>query len=315
MLSLATLGTQVTRVGGRLLLVGKKYAPQIMVYTGVAGFIGTVIYACKATTKAEEILKERDEKMAKVQECAEDESIEYSEETREEDIRIITAQTRWKLVKAYAPVVTLCLASTALVLGGYHIISVRSASYAAAYKASEKAFRAYRNAVAKKYGEDPNKTILDEQIPEVLEAERLKEEGDEKPKKKKLMPVQNDINTAVFSRKTSRYWQTNAPRLNCYFLKKVQEDCNNELMANGYIFLNTVRGKLGLNYIPEGQYVGWILSKHGDGDNFVDFLHIDDPLHEPSQSVKDFFDLRNTDNVVLDFNHDGDIHMDVRMFA
>lgn len=315
MLNLATIGPNLTRFGGRLLLVGKKYAPQIMTYTGVAGFIATVIYACKATTKAEQILKERDDKLAMVRECTEDDSLDYSEASRQEDIRIITTQTRWALVKTYTPVFTLGLASTALILGGHHIIQMRSASYAAAYKASEKAFRAYRNAVANKYGEDPNKTILDEQIPEIIEAEKLKESEAEKPKKKKFLSAPNDINTAVFSRKTSRYWQANAPRMNCYLLQKVQRECNDELMANGYIFLNTVRDKLGMCYIPEGQYVGWILDRHGEGDNFVDFLHIDDPLHEPSQSVKDFFDLRNTDEVVLDFNHDGDIHMDVRMFA
>ena len=100
--------------------------------------------------------------------------------------------------------------------------------------------------------------------------------------------------------------------MNCYFLKRKQNEANDILRDRGYIFLNEVREMLGLGYIPEGQYVGWIMSKHGDGDNFVDFLHLDDPLHQPSKSVKDFFDLRNTEEVVLDFNHDGAIYLDVR---
>ena len=90
--------------------------------------------------------------------------------------------------------------------------------------------------------------------------------------------------------------------------------CNNYLRTHGFIFLNQVRKFLGLPYIPEGQYVGWILKKHVNDietDGYVDFLHIDDPKRKPSQSVQDFFDLKNTEYVILDFNHDGDIHLDV----
>ena len=51
MINLAAIGPGVVRFGANTWLVMKKYAPQIMTYTGVAGFIGTVVYACKATTK------------------------------------------------------------------------------------------------------------------------------------------------------------------------------------------------------------------------------------------------------------------------
>ena len=176
MMSLSAIGPGLTRFGCTVLQVGKKYAPQIMTYTGIAGFIATVVYACKATTKAEQILAERDKKMAEIEECSDDESIEYSEADREKDIHVVTVQTRWDLVKCYTPVVTLGLASTALILGGHHIIQARSASYAAAFKASEKAFRAYREAVAKKYGEDPEKTYLDVQESDILAREKKKQE-------------------------------------------------------------------------------------------------------------------------------------------
>lgn len=316
MLSLAAIGPGLTRFGCTVLQVGKRYAPQIMTYTGIAGFIATVVYACKATTKAEQILAERDQKMEEIEECSTDNSIEYSDEDREKDIHVVTVQTRWNLVKCYAPVVTLGLASTALILGGHHIIQTRSASYAAAFKASEKAFRAYREAVAKKYGEDPEKTYLDEQENDIIASEKKKQEmlnSDDKKTRKKALMATNDIHQAVWSRDTSTQW-IESPRLNCYFLKDAMIKCNDYLRSHGYIFLNQVRKFLGLSYIPEGQYVGWILKKHKNDietDGYVDFLHIDDPMKEPSQSVKDFFDLKNTEYVILDFNHDGDIHMDV----
>ena len=316
MMSLSAIGPGLTRFGCTVLQVGKKYAPQIMTYTGIAGFIATVIYACKATTKAEQILAERDKKMAEIEECSENHRNEYSETDREKDIHVVTVQTRWDLVKCYTPVVTLGLASTALILGGHHIIQARSASYAAAFKASEKAFRAYREAVAKKYGEDPEKTYLDVQESDILAREKKKQEmlkSDDPKERKKALTVANDIHQAVWSRETSSQW-IESPRLNCYFLKDAMRQCNNYLRTHGFIFLNQVRKFLGLPYIPEGQYVGWILKKHVNDietDGYVDFLHIDDPKRKPSQSVQDFFDLKNTEYVILDFNHDGDIHLDV----
>lgn len=318
MLSLAAIGPGLTRFGHTALLVGKKYAPQIMTYTGLAGWIGTVIYACKATTKASAILEERDRKMADIEECDKDASIEYSAEDKEKDIHVVNVQTRWELTKCYAPVVTLGLASTALILGGHHIIQMRSASYAAAFKASERAFRSYREAVARKYGEDPEKKILDEQIPDIVAAQKQhqKELASTDPKiRKQALKKENDINTAVWSRDTSKDW-IESPRLNCVFLKDAQRRANDYLRTHNFIFLNQVREMLGLEYIPEGQYIGWLLRHDKDDDStdgYVDFLHLDDPRTSPSQSVKDFFDLRNTEWVVLDFNHDGDIHNDVFM--
>lgn len=319
MLGLSTIGTGIVRAGSLAWQVGRKYAPQIMTYSGIGGFIATIIYACKATTKAAVILEERDHQLEEIDICESDPDIEYTEDDAEEDRRIVEVQTRWKLIKCYGPVVTLGVASTALILGGHHIIQMRSASYAAAYKASEKAFRAYREAVAKKYGENPDRTVLDEQVPGIVEREKQRQKAltdgkTDKPKKRTTALTEvHDINQALWCRDTSSQW-IESPRLNCSFLKDAQRKCNDFLRTHGYIFLNQVRKYLGLSYIPEGQYVGWILKRDKNDcetDGYVDFLHIDDPQKTPSQSVKDFFDLRNTEYVVLDFNHDGDIHNDV----
>ena len=314
MLGLSAIGPGLMRFGAMTLQVGKKYAPQIMTYTGIAGFVATVVYACKATTKAHRILEEKEQQLAEIDEAIDDP--DYTQEDMERDQHIIFVQTKWKLVKCYAPVVTLGIASTALILGGHHIIQMRSASYAAAFKASEKAFRAYREAVAKKYGEDPERTFLDEQIPEIVAREKKRKEDlkDGKPKKKTTALTEvHDINQAIWSRDTSSQW-IESPRLNCVFLKSAMRDCNEYLRTHEFIFLNQVRKFLGLDYIPEGQYIGWLLKHYKNDDNtdgYVDFLHLDDPLKQPSQSVKDFFDLKNTEYVVLDFNHDGSILNDV----
>ena len=145
------------RVGSRALLYGKKYLPEILTYSGVAGFIGSVIMSCKATTKSEEILAEQDEKLAKNEECLErtDGKFEsYTEEDKKKDDRIIRNRTRWKLAKTWIPAITLLIVSVFLVLAGHHVLHARSAGYAAAYKATETAYRTYRKAVREKYGEE-----------------------------------------------------------------------------------------------------------------------------------------------------------------
>lgn len=308
MLSLAVVKTGLVQFGGKALIMGQKYAPQIMTYSGIAGFVGTVIFGCKATTKAEKILQDRDAKLDAVQQCKNDPSIEYTAEDEEKDIHDINVQARWELTKCYAPVVTLGLASTALILGGHHIIQTRAAGYAAAYKASEKAFRAYRDAVGRKYGEDPDRITLSEDGNHALTVAEQKTETSEKTS----LPVPTDIPSAYlawFCGDTSSQW-LNSPQMNWYFLTKVQNELNDKLRSEGYVFLNDARKALGLPYIPEGQFLGWVLrNDRKDGDNYIDFLH-NGPGEKPNDTVEALQRLEDVP-ILLEFNCDGLVHEEV----
>lgn len=292
MLSLAMIGSGLTRFGGKALLLGQKYAPQIMTYSGVAGFIGTVVCACKATTKAEKILDNKEKQLAEA-------------ETEEEE-KAINSEARKELIKTYAPVVTLGVASTALILGGHHIIQTRSAGYAAAFKASEKAFRSYREAVAKKYGEDPNKLTISDTSSYAEESEKQKKAVAVAKDNKKPFSDSSDVYTAWWAQDTTNEWSP-SPKMNYYFLRKMQDQLNDLLRNRGYVFLNEARKKLGLPYIKEGQILGWVLrNDNRDGDNFIDFLHLDNP----NDSVNALIQLQNVP-VLLDFNCDGIIFEEI----
>lgn len=292
MLSLAMIGSGLTRFGGKALLLGQKYAPQIMTYTGVAGFIGTVVCACKATTKAEKILESKEQQLAEA-------------ETEEEE-KAINSEARKELIKTYAPVVTLGVASTALILGGHHIIQTRSAGYAAAFKASEKAFRSYREAVAKKYGEDPNKLTISDTSNYKEESEKQKKAVAVAKDNKQPFRDSADVYTAWWAQDTTNEWSP-SPKMNYYFLRKMQDQLNDLLRNRGYVFLNDARKKLGLPYIKEGQILGWVLrNDNRDGDNYIDFLHLDNP----NDSVNALIQLQNVP-VLLDFNCDGIIFEEI----
>lgn len=53
---LAKISTTAARKAGKAELILKKNSPEILLGVGIVGFVGTVITACRATVRADEIL-------------------------------------------------------------------------------------------------------------------------------------------------------------------------------------------------------------------------------------------------------------------
>lgn len=64
-----------------------KRSPEISLGIGILCGIATTVSACKATIKAQEILKERDENLKKYEELKDEGSDEYTEEDYDIDVR------------------------------------------------------------------------------------------------------------------------------------------------------------------------------------------------------------------------------------
>lgn len=76
---------------------------------------------------------------------------------------------------------------------------------------------------------------------------------------------------------------------NTIFIKTVMAYCNDYLRAKGYLFLNDVYERLGMQKTIAGQVVGWVYDeKNPIGDNYVEF---------------ELFE--GDDYIVIDFNVDG----------
>ena len=104
----------------------KKHSPEILVVTGVTGVVVSSVMACKATTKAGDIIASHNEDMDKIHRASEMRDIDYTAEDMKKDTAIVYAQTAVKFIKLYGPSVILGAASIACILGGHNILRKRN---------------------------------------------------------------------------------------------------------------------------------------------------------------------------------------------
>jgi hypothetical protein len=107
---------------------------------------------------------------------------------------------------------------------------------------------------------------------------------------------------ARFFDPTSPSW-SKEPEYNLIFLKCQQNYANDLLKSRGHVFLNEVYDMLGMERSKAGAVVGWLLSKNGDTDNFVNFGVFDGR----EQVARDFVNGREG-AILLDFSVDGVIY-------
>lgn len=284
---------------GKATLMLKQKSPEILIGVGIIGVGATAFLASKATLQLEGILDEKEDQMKKVN-LAKDEMSDdvYSEEDYQKDVTIVYAQSAMKVVKAYAPAVTVGAASIGCLLGAHNIMKRRNVAIAAAYKMLEKGFDEYRGRVVDELGADKdrqfryNTTTVKE---DVIEED---EKGNKKVVKKEVQKADpNGVSVyAKFFDETSTQW-SKTPEYNHIFIKGQQNYANDLLRSRGHIFLNEVYDMLGLERTQAGAVVGWVL---GEGDDYVDF-------NLYSKENADFINGHEM-SILLDFNVAGVIY-------
>lgn len=303
---LQKINTGISKATGKTGLVLKKNSPEILLTMGVITFVGTVVAACKATSKASKVIEchnEEIQKYADVLELDQNGELigeEYSEEDFELDKKNLMIKTSVDLAKAYAPVIGLGALSIACFLSSRNILNKRYLGAVSAYNAVSEAFNAYRKRVKEEVGE-----VMDHHYRYGTELKEITTENeDENGKKKKNKEVISDESTkirtpsdvAVFFDETNPNWDKNA-MLRLMFLKGQQNILSDLLRVRGHLFLNEVYDALGFPRTQAGAVLGWI---KGLGDDYVDF-----GLYDPdSESARRFIN-GDCDSVLLDFNHDG----------
>lgn len=306
----------ISTFANRAALVLKKNEPKILVGVGIVGFGASVVTACHATLKADDILTDHQDKMDKINHVAESEefSEEYTAEDATRDKVIVTVQTGAKLARTYLPAVTLFALSTACILRSQHIMSTRNLALAAAYKASEEAFLAYRDRVKDELGDEKDSEFLYGMKSEDIK-EKVKDEETGKTKtvtKKVYSP--NDKNSKVASQ-YARFFDKGNPNWykhpdnhvtaeqNKFFLMCVQNKMNDRLKAKGHVFLNEVYEALGFEDSTAGSVTGWIWDPSRGYDTEIDFGIWDD-----DNEVKRMFVNGDETSILLDFNVIGVIY-------
>lgn len=282
----------------------KKHAPAIMTYTGVAGMVGTVVLASKATLNLEEHMDALDANLLKIQEIraavedgheiesADGETVTFDETMASKAKMLCYTKSAFGIAKLYAPATAVGVASLGLILGGHHVNNRRNVALMASYTALDKAFGKYRERVVEALGDDKESELrFPKSVVETVDPETgkvTKSFGD--------LDLQVSVYAQSFNEENQN-WNPDLDQTN-YFLKSQQNYANDRLKKRGYLMLNEVHEALGMPFTKAGQLVGWVM---GNGDNFVDFFS------NTSEARGPLFETENgrTTGIILDFNVDG----------
>lgn len=290
----------------------KKYSPEICVAFGVVGVVASTVMACKATTKVSEILDETKENLDVIHKGMEDGNIngkEYTKEDGKKDLAATYVQTGIAFVKLYGPSVVLGGLSLTSIVASNRILRRRCGALAAAYATVDRSFKEYRGRVSERFGKDVEQEIRYGIKHKEIEETVVNEDGTETTVKKTVSTIDPELAVncspyAKFFDEASPYWEKDA-EYNLMFLQAEQNYANDLLKSQGYLFLNDVYKRLGLDTTKAGQVVGWIYDKNGpidDHDNYVDFGIFTNDRERTRAFVNG-----HERSILLDFNVDGNI--------
>lgn len=293
----------------------KKHSPEIMVAAGIVGVVTSAVMACKATTKVDSILDEKEKQLEPIRDAKEklENGVElkcedgdlYTEDDVKKDTTIVYTQTGIKFIRLYAPSVALGILSITSILVGHKILRKRNLALAAAYTAIDKSFKDYRGRVVERFGKE-----LDRELKYNIKSKEVEEVVvDEKTGEEKIVKKTIDVADPSEYSDYARFFEDGCtgwskdPEFNLMFLKNQQSYANDLLKSRGHLFLNEVYDLLGIPRTKAGNVVGWIYDEeHPVGDNFVDFGIYD--INKPKN--RDFVNGYER-TILLDFNVDGDI--------
>lgn len=310
-MNLTIVKTGMKRMG----LIIYKHMPQILFGAGVLTGAGALIETARGTTKIDDIFSRKETRLAKIDALMINDT--YTEDDRQKDILKTKAIMCVDLAKAYAPATILYAASVTCFLGGHHILAQRYAATAAALTATTKAFNGYRGNVKDELGDEADWRFLHGIKAEELDKVTI---TDEKGETKEITVVKrsdigknpNDYSMyAKVFKKGNDYWQGESS-YNMWFLKKVQNQMNDKLLARrnhehgGYLFLNEVYEALGFSSTKAGAVVGWYIPKEGAEDDNNGDYYVDFGIFSKNGSVRFIND--EEDSIILDFNVRGSIY-------
>jgi hypothetical protein len=305
--------TAISKTLGRTGLVMQKHSPEILIGMGIAGFVTTTFLACKATIRAQSVMDTHKKNIAMIKEYKsekdagvvfENDPEPYTDKEYKQELFVTRIQTGARLTKLYGPAVVLGVASIGCVLGAHKIMNKRQVAIMAAYKLMEEGFNKYRQRVIEEHGEEADKMYKNGTHKETVIDIEKDETGKAKKTKSEVEVVDpNKISVyAKFFDESCRQW-SKTPEYNLLFIKNTQNHLNDLLHARGHVFLNEAYEALGLPHSQAGAVVGWILTKDGSTDNFIDFGIFD--LNNPA--TRDFVNGYER-TILLDFNVDGVIY-------
>lgn len=302
---LSKVSTSAAKFAGKAEFTIKKNSPEILLGAGIVGFVGTIVLACRATCRADEVLEFHRRKIKDIEDAKEiadadpEGEMSYDIEIYRQDKAIRYLKTTGNLAKLYAPTVAVGALSLACILTSRNIMQKRYLGVVAAYNGLSAAFEEYRKRVRDEYGEGLDKHFrygtTYEELPVYDENGKKTKEKEQVEKTETEMVMPTDDSCRFFD-SSNPNWDKN-PTFSMMWLRGQQNILNDILHTRGHVFLNEVYDALGFPHTPQGAVLGWI---DGEGDNCIDFGLYD----QNKENVRRF--VNGVDNVImLEFNHDG----------
>lgn len=215
-----------------------KHGSQILLGLGIAGSIGTVVMAVKATPKALTIM---DEKIA----CTEaDDGTLGMLVPIEEVPRHLTAKEKVQLTwKLYLPAAISGTLSIACLICSHKIDTRKNMALATAYALTESALKEYQDKVVEVVGEKQERSIRDA---------IAKDHVDQNPVVSREVIITKSGDTLCFDSISGRYFKSDIEKI-----RKSVNDLNSRLNHEMYISLNELYEELGLKSVAIGYELGW----------------------------------------------------------
>lgn len=302
---------KIARAFGKATLTLKKHSPEILVVAGIVGTVTSAVMACKATTKAGDIVEKMKKDLDDIHKASELEDVDYTEEDIKKDTTIVYAQTGIKFAKLYGPSVILGTASIVSILAGHNITRKRNAALTAAYAGVNKCFNEYRDRVVERFGED-----LDRELRYNIKAKEFEEKiVDENTGEEKTVTntVEVASPTAGFGPYTKCFdetcleWRRDA-EYNLMYLRQQENYANERLKRQGSLVLNDIFESLGIPKTKEGNIIGWVYDEKNPERNGVKLHnHIDFGIFDINKEANRNFVNGYERSIWLDFNADGNV--------
>jgi hypothetical protein len=297
-MSLKTLAGKVTGTFSKQILTVKTNSPAILLGVGVVGVTTSVVLACRATLKLNEVLEKAEEDLEKVKTTP---AVEDEDERTKAKFGV-QLQTAIKVARLYTPSALLLAGSIGALAGSHVILQKRNAGLIAAYTVVSQSFKDYRGRVVADQGKEK-----DFEYRFGKEERQIAEEGEngtevvtvKGPDQDSLKHKTEWTYARVFDRNNPNW--SDVPHQNPNFINMVENSANRRLLINGYLFLNDVYEMLGYPKTQAGQRVGWVVNpKDGEGDGVIDFGVWNKDTYTGVEWV-----TGQRDALLLDFNVDG----------
>lgn len=276
-----------------------------------------IVTMAKQAPKAEKVLAPANKKIEALRdEMKDDEKVAnnlvYPEDNKKE-IRKIQTKTFVKLAKIYSIPVIFAGLSLTFMGGSYKVMRDKEIALGAAYVTLDNAYKAYRDRIKEKFGEETeNEIFRDIKEKKVKVSSENSATGEVDEIEKTIKSVNTGGAYELMFDAASVYWSHNG-RTNYETLSTKEKELTRILRTQGYLFLDDVISILGIprttinkDVLVASRVVGWIDEPDENGNPKKVLLGINDYYGHANSIGQDLFDCAERD-VWLCPNVDGPI--------